>query len=195
MSISELFCTECCVQFSGGKDEPRWVECDNCDRWYHVKCTHLDPNLTQHEIEKLTYLCHNYESDLPDLLEICEFYESLYKYRPVDEDVLNEIIAQSTTPQLNNDQVQNCDLDITATKCATALRKILGGQGRWPIAISLVAIPSLIYLTASARFPETTYYLIRNGHKSEAVLVLQRMRDGQVRELKLLKLLQMTRAV
>ncbi|XP_076810454.1 solute carrier family 2, facilitated glucose transporter member 7-like [Clavelina lepadiformis] len=58
--------------------------------------------------------------------------------------------------------------------------KVLGGQGRWPIAISLVAIPSLIYLTASTRFPETTYYLIRNGHKSEAVLVLQRMRDGQV---------------
>ncbi|CAK8689603.1 unnamed protein product [Clavelina lepadiformis] len=61
MTISEDIYTECCVQFSGGKDEPRWVECDNCDRWYHVKCTHLDPNLTQHDIEQLIYLCHNCE--------------------------------------------------------------------------------------------------------------------------------------
>ena len=24
-----------------------WVECDDCNRWYHVKCTNLDLNLTQ----------------------------------------------------------------------------------------------------------------------------------------------------
>jgi len=35
-SVEEEVCTDCAVAFIGGKNEPRWVACDN-DAWYHVK--------------------------------------------------------------------------------------------------------------------------------------------------------------
>ena len=32
-------CMACGEMFIGGKKEPRWVACNICDGWYHVKCT------------------------------------------------------------------------------------------------------------------------------------------------------------
>jgi len=34
--VEEKVCTCCAVGFIGGKNELRWVACDNCDAWYHL---------------------------------------------------------------------------------------------------------------------------------------------------------------
>ncbi|CAK8672605.1 unnamed protein product [Clavelina lepadiformis] len=57
--------------------------------------------------------------------------------------------------------------------------KVLGSLYRWPIAISMISIPSVAYLVASVRISETPYYLTRNGHKEEAIALLQRLRKDK----------------
>ena len=57
-SVEEV-CIYCAVAFIGGKNEPRWVACDNCDAWYHVKCTDLSPSLSREEVKTLQWFCRN----------------------------------------------------------------------------------------------------------------------------------------
>jgi len=58
-SPSVEVCTYCTVAFIAGKNEPRWVACDTCDAWYHVKCTDLSPSLSREEVETLQWFCRN----------------------------------------------------------------------------------------------------------------------------------------
>nr|XP_039260173.1 uncharacterized protein LOC120336543 [Styela clava] len=46
-------CNVCKVQFNGGPDEPRWIACDQCDKWFHLHCTELNPHLSASAVEGL----------------------------------------------------------------------------------------------------------------------------------------------
>ena len=53
-------CTSCGEMFIGGEQEPRWIACDECDRWFHVKCTDdLKSTVGREEIEELKWICRN----------------------------------------------------------------------------------------------------------------------------------------
>lgn len=56
-SASADRCRGCRGIFVGGAGEPRWIACDRCDTWYHLRCTSLDDNLSQAEVESLTWEC------------------------------------------------------------------------------------------------------------------------------------------
>lgn len=40
----------------------RWIQCDKCDGWYHLKCTGFKDSLNDLDIEKLDFLCNHCKS-------------------------------------------------------------------------------------------------------------------------------------
>lgn len=37
-NINQDICSKCDIGYVGDEDEPVWVKCDTCDRWYHSSC-------------------------------------------------------------------------------------------------------------------------------------------------------------
>lgn len=35
-----------------------WAECEHCKDWYHIVCTDIDKNISQEQLEELTWYCH-----------------------------------------------------------------------------------------------------------------------------------------
>ena len=57
-AMEELYtCGDCGGEFND-EDDDDWVECDACNRWFHVVCTDL-ANLTNGEIAKIELKCYN----------------------------------------------------------------------------------------------------------------------------------------
>jgi len=48
----------------------------------------------------------------------------------------------------------------------------------WPIAISLGALPSIAFLTASYWIVETPYYLQRRGDEAQEMVLLEQLRTS-----------------
>ena len=61
-AMEEVYtCRDCGGEFTD-EDDDDWVECDACNRWFHVVCTDL-ANLTNGEIAKIEFKCNNCQTD------------------------------------------------------------------------------------------------------------------------------------
>ena len=44
----------------GYDDEPSWIQCGECDFWFDVKCTDLDPETDEGELEEIKLFCKSF---------------------------------------------------------------------------------------------------------------------------------------
>lgn len=56
--------------------------------------------------------------------------------------------------------------------------QILGSTYLWPVTFGLGMFPSIMYLIASIKIPESPYYYVRAGMNEEATKLLRQLRTG-----------------
>ena len=49
----------CSGLYVGYDDEPTWIQCGECDLWFHVKCTYLDPDIDVGESVEIEFFCQS----------------------------------------------------------------------------------------------------------------------------------------
>jgi len=50
-------CVKCGGIFRGGQSEPKWIQCQECNAWMHIRCTNVDKKLTGEELADLAFVC------------------------------------------------------------------------------------------------------------------------------------------
>ena len=64
--------------------------------------------------------------------------------------------------------------------------QVVGSTTLWPVAVSVGALPSIIYLTTSVTLTDSPYYFVRNNMMAKAEEVLRKLRRGKNVRIKLL---------
>jgi flagellar biosynthesis GTPase FlhF len=59
--LATYICEKCCKQYDDDLNDEEWVECDYCDKWFHVKCTDL-PVLDALD-ENVDFTCQTCQDD------------------------------------------------------------------------------------------------------------------------------------
>ena len=52
-------CDKCGGLYVGDEDEPDWIACEECESWFHVRCTDIGGDVDGEDLENLDFFCES----------------------------------------------------------------------------------------------------------------------------------------